>query len=158
MALIKCAECGKEISDTAEKCPNCGCKTKHGTTVTEAKSTVVVAIIIMSMAAIGCLLFLFSWFDIIDYGFDFFIDWIEDEDLRPVMFKFIIGLSLVVGSIVGGRKLKEAQDKSKYSTNDSNKSNFFNSSNHQSSTSGSHPSTGSEYVPAWKRVEQNEDQ
>lgn len=25
MALIKCAECGKEISDRAESCPNCGC-------------------------------------------------------------------------------------------------------------------------------------
>lgn len=24
MALIKCQECGKEISDTARKCPNCG--------------------------------------------------------------------------------------------------------------------------------------
>ncbi len=25
MALIKCPECGKEISDRAESCPNCGC-------------------------------------------------------------------------------------------------------------------------------------
>lgn len=25
MALIKCNECGKEISDKADKCPNCGC-------------------------------------------------------------------------------------------------------------------------------------
>ena len=24
MALIKCPECGKEISDTAKSCPNCG--------------------------------------------------------------------------------------------------------------------------------------
>ena len=24
MALIKCSECGKEISDTAKSCPNCG--------------------------------------------------------------------------------------------------------------------------------------
>lgn len=27
MALIKCPECGKEISDKAGKCPNCGCPT-----------------------------------------------------------------------------------------------------------------------------------
>ena len=26
MALIKCKECGKEVSDKAETCPNCGCK------------------------------------------------------------------------------------------------------------------------------------
>ena len=25
MALIKCPECGKEISDKAKACPNCGC-------------------------------------------------------------------------------------------------------------------------------------
>lgn len=25
MALIKCPECGKEISDKASACPNCGC-------------------------------------------------------------------------------------------------------------------------------------
>ena len=25
MALIKCSECGKEISDKATNCPNCGC-------------------------------------------------------------------------------------------------------------------------------------
>ena len=24
MALIKCSECGKEISDKAKSCPNCG--------------------------------------------------------------------------------------------------------------------------------------
>ena len=25
MALINCRECGKEVSDKAENCPNCGC-------------------------------------------------------------------------------------------------------------------------------------
>ena len=28
MALIKCPECGKEISDRASTCPNCGCPVK----------------------------------------------------------------------------------------------------------------------------------
>lgn len=28
MALIKCPECGKEFSDRAESCPNCGCPTE----------------------------------------------------------------------------------------------------------------------------------
>ena len=27
MALIKCCECGKEISDKSESCPTCGCPT-----------------------------------------------------------------------------------------------------------------------------------
>ena len=29
MALIICPECGKEISDKAEKCSGCGCPIKH---------------------------------------------------------------------------------------------------------------------------------
>ena len=28
MALIKCPECGKEVSDTVKECPNCGFKLK----------------------------------------------------------------------------------------------------------------------------------
>lgn len=30
MSLIKCSECGHEISSEAEMCPNCGCKTSVG--------------------------------------------------------------------------------------------------------------------------------
>jgi hypothetical protein len=30
MALVKCSECGKQISSSAEKCPNCGCLTAQG--------------------------------------------------------------------------------------------------------------------------------
>lgn len=29
MALIKCSECGKEISDKAASCPNCGCPAQY---------------------------------------------------------------------------------------------------------------------------------
>ena len=29
MALVKCPECGKEVSDKADKCPNCGCPVEH---------------------------------------------------------------------------------------------------------------------------------
>ncbi|MGN0366749.1 MAG: hypothetical protein ACI4E5_12535 [Suilimivivens sp.] len=32
MALIKCSECGKEISDKAENCPNCGCPVQNNVT------------------------------------------------------------------------------------------------------------------------------
>lgn len=40
MALIKCPECGKEFSDRAESCPNCGCPTEtivQDTTSTECE-------------------------------------------------------------------------------------------------------------------------
>ena len=29
MALITCTECGKEFSDKAAACPNCGCPTEY---------------------------------------------------------------------------------------------------------------------------------
>ena len=34
MALIKCEECGKEISDRADACPHCGCPISHVKPVT----------------------------------------------------------------------------------------------------------------------------
>jgi len=39
MGLIKCKECGKEISDKAQKCPHCGAITVH-----EAKKTIWIAV------------------------------------------------------------------------------------------------------------------
>ena len=38
MALIKCSECGKEISDKATTCPTCGCPTKFASEKAEIKS------------------------------------------------------------------------------------------------------------------------
>ena len=35
MALIICGDCGKEISDAAKVCPNCGCPVKGGISVTK---------------------------------------------------------------------------------------------------------------------------
>ena len=29
MAIIKCVECGKEFSDKASACPECGCPTEY---------------------------------------------------------------------------------------------------------------------------------
>ena len=38
MALIKCTECGKDISDKAAACPNCGCPTEEILAVLEEKA------------------------------------------------------------------------------------------------------------------------
>jgi len=35
MALIKCEECGKDISDKAFTCPNCGCPISSNYSVKE---------------------------------------------------------------------------------------------------------------------------
>lgn len=40
MALIKCTECGKEFSDKAPACPNCGCPTSAQKITTPNKNSV----------------------------------------------------------------------------------------------------------------------
>lgn len=37
MALIKCPECGKEISDKASACPNCGCPSSEWSEIIDNK-------------------------------------------------------------------------------------------------------------------------
>lgn len=57
MALIKCNECGKEISSQAESCPNCGYKVKSnnkkikktGTIVTLVASSIFVILFILML-------------------------------------------------------------------------------------------------------------
>ena len=53
MALIKCNECGKEISDTAARCPGCGCVTKHGREQKEAKSFLILYALDFIEIAVG---------------------------------------------------------------------------------------------------------
>jgi hypothetical protein len=49
MALVPCRECGKEVSDQAETCPNCGIKTPSKKT--RQRKLIITAIIIL--AAVG---------------------------------------------------------------------------------------------------------
>ena len=50
MALIKCPECGKEISDKAKKCPNCGYSNKKSGNVYKVGIITIVVIVIIAMA------------------------------------------------------------------------------------------------------------
>lgn len=48
MALIKCKECGKEISDTAKACPNCGAKIKAKKFILKNyKKTIIISFLII---------------------------------------------------------------------------------------------------------------
>ena len=63
MALIKCKECGKEISDQATTCPNCGCPINDDTYTKEVKASKRVAIFIIAILIIVCLVgFIFGYF------------------------------------------------------------------------------------------------
>ena len=52
MALIKCSECGKEISDKAKKCPHCGIKCKNEKDVKVFPTSVMFILIVIFVAVI----------------------------------------------------------------------------------------------------------
>jgi len=53
MALVKCKECGREVSDTAEACPNCGAKPKRPAGV--LKYAGIAAVLLIAWYVIGSL-------------------------------------------------------------------------------------------------------
>ena len=57
MALIKCSECGKEISDTIRKCPNCGYRKKQKL---DKKIFIIGGAIVALALIIGVVLMLFT--------------------------------------------------------------------------------------------------
>ena len=54
MALIKCPECGTEVSDKAEKCPKCAFPIKSGTNTSQVKNDSKTEIIVRQKE--GCFL------------------------------------------------------------------------------------------------------
>ena len=61
MALIKCPECGKEISDQADFCPNCGYsfeeKKRKKSKVTSGRDKTSIGLILHSVAAVAWVVF-----------------------------------------------------------------------------------------------------
>ena len=103
MALINCKECGKEISDTAVRCPNCGCKTAHGEGQTEAKAQLVGWVINVGLMIIGAILFLGNISEFLD-GAESSYFWRAlkyDDDVQKIVYSTLIGASMLIGGICG---------------------------------------------------------
>ena len=49
MALVKCSECGKDISDTSKKCPHCGYKKRKNI----SKKSIIIGLIIVLITIIA---------------------------------------------------------------------------------------------------------
>lgn len=63
MALIRCKECGREISDKAITCPSCGNPINDDTFTKEVKTSKKVAIIIITILVVVCIIgFIFGYF------------------------------------------------------------------------------------------------
>ena len=60
MALIKCKECGKEISDMAKKCPNCGYKIHNNKIIS---IIIIVSVVILAIIAVIGAAYISSYID-----------------------------------------------------------------------------------------------
>lgn len=108
MALIKCSECGKEISDSAESCPHCGCKTNHGQTVTREKTSSLIKYAFSAGALIIGIILLCSGLSFINeytssYWGEYLWEggyWTEDSDAVMAVVKIAIGIVMLLSSLV----------------------------------------------------------
>ena len=102
MALIKCAECGKEISDSAEVCPNCGCKTSRGETVSQAKGLAVNYVIVAALIIIGLILFFPAMSELGDVSSYLWNSgyWVHYEEIVGALFRFAIGIGMFLGGVI----------------------------------------------------------
>lgn len=108
MALIKCSECGKEISDSAQICPHCGCKTSHGQTVTKARTSSLIKYAFSAGALIIGIILLCSGLSFINeytssYWGEYLWEegyWTDDSDAVMAIVKIAIGIVMILSSAV----------------------------------------------------------
>lgn len=109
MALIKCRECGNEISSRAESCPHCGAKTRFGMNESERKQNSTLSVILTLISVVGTILFVSglvtmmgdinqyhnSWYGGYNYKSP-----LTDHEMGVIM-KMIFGLAIDIGCSVG---------------------------------------------------------
>lgn len=111
MALINCRECGKEISDSAKQCPHCGCSTKFGNEVAQAKGLLIAMVVACIASLIGASLFFFNLEPLFE-GLDDYNGlgrWLSrDDEAWGIFMRVCIGLGMLVGSVITFMKINTA--------------------------------------------------
>lgn len=156
MALIKCTECGKEISDSAVSCPHCGYKASPSQMATQAKiltSQYIAALIIL---IIGVILLWSGTSFISDYTSDYWGnylwesgEWKEDSQAVTAVIKITIGIVLIISFIIDIIVLY-------INANSLNCNRSKTTSSAEKNTpqiSVAPPNWNSEYTPTWKRIQ-----
>lgn len=119
MAMIKCSECGREISDLAKTCPGCGAVTYTGRMDEEQKNNElaqgVAAIILLVVFIAGVVLLFIGAKDFIsdleNGWYNYKSPWTKHE--QDVVFKLIMGGALIIGVINGAIGLRKKQDRAR---------------------------------------------
>lgn len=117
MAMIKCRECGAEISSRAEMCPHCGAKTRFGIQEGEKKEISMTQIILLIVSLIGTVLF-FSGISTMMEDINNYNSWysrgynyqspLTDHEVQVLM-KVVIGGVLDFGGMIGYYRQKKNQ-------------------------------------------------
>lgn len=110
MALIKCSECGKEISTTAERCPHCGYCTNHGRSVVETKALLVKWGVFVILIIIGFVMIFTNaemFFKVSD-SLQYYRSWSDAG--KAGFWKFVIGALLLVCGIINMVGIKKQSE------------------------------------------------
>lgn len=109
MAMIKCRECGKEISSRAECCPNCGAKTRFGEEESEKKQLSVAMIVYSILCVVGAIVFAYAAITMSGDISDYYDSWIGGYNYKSplteheigIIMQMVIGLAIEVAGILG---------------------------------------------------------
>lgn len=121
MALVRCKECGKEISATAESCPHCGYKTAQGETaeknqIRRVKRWIHTGVFLLGLALViinaGTLLDRYDEWEVADgiisdiWGRTevTFLEYLDVYDERGVFWATIIGAIMIPWGMIGAIK------------------------------------------------------
>lgn len=109
MAMIKCRECGHEISSMAVACPHCGAKTRFGEQENEKKALSISTMILIGLSIIGTIIFLSGFITMMDdisnygngwgIGYNYKLPWTEHE--IGVIMRMVLGLAFDFGGVSG---------------------------------------------------------
>lgn len=123
MAMIRCSECGREISDQAKSCPGCGAVTYAGRRDEEQKNQdmaqAITAVILLAFLIAGAVLLFIGTRDFVsDMGngwYNYKAPLTKHE--QDVLYK-LIGGAVLVGAYIGGtiKLRKKTGHSGKYKT------------------------------------------
>lgn len=160
MALIKCTECGKEISDSAVSCPHCGCRTSRGQTAMQAKGLMSQYVVAFVFLLLGVILLWSGSAFINDYTSSYWGeylwksgDWTEDSEAVMAVIKIVIGTALIIGFVIDMIVL---YFKAKSLTSEPVKT-IATMTKTTNNTTADPTKWNSEYVPTWKRIQQEQE-
>lgn len=113
MPMIQCHECGKDISDSAEHCPHCGCKTSHGKRLVESKCLLYKMLVAGIALFLGAFFAFNAWTQLMGHG-SYYWEYHDEEQFKLIL-KLAFGVGLLLGGIITMVQVKNGAKELQYS-------------------------------------------